>query len=54
VLWFAVAGRDGELNLKGDGEYAYEVVRIDGSKYIFNLTYANNQVQGVEAVPIVI
>ena len=47
VMWFGVAGADGYLTLKADGEYAYEVVRQDGSKYIFNLDYVSADVEGV-------
>jgi adenosine/AMP kinase len=47
VMWFGVAKADGEVTLKADGEYAYKVVRTDGSKYIFNFTYDPSQVQGV-------
>ena len=35
VLWFGVAKNDGRITLKEAGEYAYEVVREDNSKYIF-------------------
>jgi hypothetical protein len=50
VLWFGVAKADGDLGYKGAGEYAYEVVRKDGSKYIFSFTYDPDAVQGVEIV----
>ena len=43
VLWFGVAKADGDLGYKGAGEYAYEVVRKDGSKYIFSFTYDRMQ-----------
>lgn len=48
VMWFGVAKADGEVTLKAAGEYAYEVVRQDDSKYIFNFTYAPGSVTGVE------
>ncbi|MGI6468327.1 MAG: hypothetical protein ACOX0Q_04820 [Syntrophomonadaceae bacterium] len=50
VMWFGVAKADGEVTLKADGEYAYKVVRLDDSEYIFNFTYASSEVQGVEKV----
>jgi uncharacterized protein YegP (UPF0339 family) len=50
VMWFGVAKADGEVTLKADGEYAYKVVRLDDSEYIFNFTYASSEVQGVEEV----
>jgi hypothetical protein len=50
VMWFGVAEADGEVTLKADGEYAYKVVRLDDSEYIFNFTYASSEVQGVEKV----
>jgi hypothetical protein len=50
VMWFGVAKADGEVTLKADGEYAYKVVRTDGSEYIFSFDYAANKVQGVEEV----
>jgi uncharacterized coiled-coil protein SlyX len=46
VMWFGVAKGDGEVTLKADGEYAYKVVRLDDSEYIFNFTYASSEVQG--------
>jgi hypothetical protein len=49
-MWFGVAKGDGEVTLKADGEYAYKVVRLDDSEYIFNFTYASSEVQGVEEV----
>jgi hypothetical protein len=50
VMWFGVAKADGELTLKEAGEYAYEVVRKDGTKYIFSFTYTPGNVQGVGEV----
>jgi adenosine/AMP kinase len=50
VMWFGVAEADGEVTLKADGEYAYKVVRLDDSEYIFSFDYAANKVQGVEEV----
>ena len=47
VLWFGVAKGDGNTSLKTAGEYAYEVVRKNGTKYIFNFTYAPGSVTGV-------
>jgi ABC-type transporter Mla MlaB component len=47
MMWFGVAKADGELTLKEAGEYAYEVVRKDGTKYIFSFTYTPGNVQGV-------
>jgi hypothetical protein len=49
MMWFGVAKADGEVTLKEDGEYAYKVVRQDGSEYIFNFSYASSDVEGVEA-----
>jgi hypothetical protein len=46
VMWFGVAKGDGDTSLKTAGEYAYEVVRKDGTKYIFNFTYAPGSVTG--------
>ncbi|MCG1013273.1 S-layer homology domain-containing protein [Tepidanaerobacter sp. GT38] len=48
VMWFGVAKGDGEVTLKADGEYAYKVVRTDGSEYIFSFTYTSSEVKGVE------
>jgi hypothetical protein len=50
VLWLPVAGEDGVLYAEKDGEYAYKVVRKDGSEYIFSFTYASSEVKGVEKV----
>jgi hypothetical protein len=47
VLWFGVAKNDGRITLKEAGEYAYEVVREDNSKYIFFFDYDPALVQGV-------
>lgn len=52
VMWFGVAEADGEVTLKADGEYAYKVVRLDDSEYIFSFDYAANKVQGVEDAPV--
>jgi isochorismate hydrolase len=45
-MWFGVAEADGEVTLKADGEYAYKVVRLDDSEYIFYFTYAPGSVNG--------
>ncbi|MGI6577166.1 MAG: Ig-like domain-containing protein [Eubacteriales bacterium] len=50
VLWFGVAKGNGDLAFRDAGEYAYEVVRKDGSKYMFSFTYDPDKVQGVEEV----
>jgi hypothetical protein len=46
VLWFGVAGKDGLVDDKDAGEYAYKVIRQDGSEYIFNFTYNPESVTG--------
>lgn len=47
VLWFGVAGIDGYLNRKENGEYVFKVVREDGSIYTFSFTYDKEEVEGV-------
>jgi hypothetical protein len=47
VLWLPVAGEDGVLYAEKDGEYAYKVVRKDGSEYIFSFTYDSSEVTGL-------
>jgi hypothetical protein len=47
VLWLPVAGEDGVLYAEKDGEYAYKVVRKDGSEYIFSFTYDSSKVTGL-------
>jgi hypothetical protein len=50
VLWFGVAGIDGYLNRKENGEYVFKVVRKDGSIYTFSFTYDKEEVEGVELI----
>lgn len=50
VLWFGVAGLDGYLNRKENGEYVFKVVRKDGSIYTFSFTYENEKVEGIELI----
>lgn len=45
VLWFEVAGIDGYLNRKENGEYVFKVVREDGSIYTFSFTYDKEEVE---------
>lgn len=47
VLWFGVAGIDGYLDRKENGEYVFKVVREDGSIYTFSFTYDKEEVEGV-------
>ena len=47
MLWLPVAGEDGVLYAEKDGEYAYKVVRKDGSEYIFSFTYDSSKVTGL-------
>ncbi len=44
VLWFSVALKNKNLSLKENGEYAYEVVKADDSKYVFFFNYDKAQV----------
>jgi len=50
VLWFGVAGADGLVDDKAAGEYAFKVVRNDGTEYIFSFVYEPDKVNDVEKV----
>ena len=44
VLWFSVTDSEGNLYIDKDGYYIYQVVRIDGSVYNFNFSFASSNV----------
>jgi len=48
VLWFGVAGADGQLTLKEPGTYMYRVVRQDDTEYVFGITLDLELVTGIE------
>ena len=47
VLWFSVAGSDGVIMANKAGLYAFEVTRLDDSKYVFTFFFNPDDVTGI-------
>jgi len=45
VLWFEVADSEANLFAGNDGDYTYQVVRLDGSIYTFDFKYDSSKVE---------